>query len=140
MLRQSFHELVIATRGRGFYEFTGEVAELIRTSGLQSGVAALLVRHTSASLLIQENADPEVRRDLERFFARLAPDGDALFRHTSEGEDDMPAHVRTALTTVNLNVPFQRGELLLGTWQGIYLWEHRLDPHRRTVVVHVVGE
>ena len=140
MVRQTIHELAIPTRGRGFYEFTGEVGELIRKSGLQSGVATLLVRHTSASLLIQENADPEVRRDLERFFARLAPDGDAVFRHTIEGDDDMPAHVRTALTTVNLSVPFQRGELLLGTWQGIYLWEHRIEPHRRTVVVHLLGE
>ncbi|MFA6546539.1 MAG: secondary thiamine-phosphate synthase enzyme YjbQ, partial [Limisphaerales bacterium] len=94
----------------------------------------------SASLLIQENADPEVRRDLERFFARLAPDGDPLFQHTSEGDDDMPAHIRTALTTVNLSIPIVRGELALGTWQGIYVWEHRTSPHRRQLVVHLVGE
>lgn len=140
MLRQKIQELTIPTRGRGLYEFTEEVAALVRDSGMETGVVNLLVRHTSASLLIQENADPEVRRDLERFFARLVPDGDSLFRHTSEGNDDMPAHVRTALTTVNLQVPFAQGELVLGTWQGIYLWEHRVDPHRRTVVAHLLGE
>ena len=140
MLRQNVSEIVIATRGRGFYEFTGQVGERVQAAGVQTGLVTLLLRHTSASLLIQENADPEVRRDLERFFARLAPDGDQLFQHTCEGDDDMPAHVRTALTSVNLNVPFARGELQLGTWQGIYLWEHRLAPHRRTVAVHVLGE
>ena len=140
MLRQNVSEIVIATRGRGFYEFTGQVGEHVQAAGVQTGLVTLLLRHTSASLLIQENADPEVRRDLERFFARLAPDGDRLFQHTCEGDDDMPAHVRTALTSVNLNVPFARGELQLGTWQGIYLWEHRLAPHRRTVAVHVLGE
>ena len=140
MLRQTLQELTLSTSGRGFIEFTDQVAALVRQSGLQTGVVTLLIRHTSASLLIQENADPEVRRDLERFFARLAPDGDALFRHTSEGEDDMPGHIRTALTTVNLNIPFANGQLALGTWQGIYLWEHRVAPHRRTVVVHLIGE
>jgi secondary thiamine-phosphate synthase enzyme len=140
MLRQSVHELVIPTRGRGFYEFTGEVAALVRQAGLQTGLATLHLRHTAASLLIQENADPEVRRDLERFFSRLAPDGDPLFRHTCEGDDDMPAHVRTALTTVNLSIPIHAGELALGTWQGIYLWEHRHDGHRRQVVAHLLGE
>jgi secondary thiamine-phosphate synthase enzyme len=140
MLRQSLHELVIPTHGRAFHDFTEQVAELLAASGMQEGVVTLLVRHTSASLLIQENADPEVRRDLERYFARLAPDGDPLFRHTAEGDDDMPAHVRTALTSVSLNIPFARGRLVLGTWQGIYLWEHRTEPHRRTVAVHLVGE
>ena len=140
MLSQAIQELVISTRGRGFYEFTEEVARLVRRTGFQNGLATLQVRHTSASLLIQENADPEVRRDLERFFARLAADGDALFQHTSEGEDDMPAHVRTALTTVNLSIPIAGGRLTLGTWQGIYLWEHRLQPHRRTVAIHILGE
>ena len=140
MLRQTLQELTIPTRGRGFVEFTEQVAALVRQSGLKTGVVTLLVRHTSASLLIQENADPEVRRDLERFFARLAPDGDELFHHTSEGDDDMPAHVRTALTTVNLNIPFANGQLALGTWQGIFLWEHRVAAHRRTVVVHLLGE
>ncbi len=140
MLRQSTHELIVSTRGRGFTEVTREVAALVRQAGLQSGLATLHLRHTSASLLIQENADPEVRRDLERFFARLAPDGDPLFQHTCEGADDMPAHIRTALTTVNLSIPIARGELVLGTWQGIYVWEHRIAPHRRQLAVHLLGE
>ena len=128
------------TRGRGFYEFTDEVAALLRQGKFKTGLATLHLRHTSASLLIQENADPEVRRDLERFFARLAPDGDPLFQHTCEGDDDMPAHIRTALTTVNLSIPISGGELALGTWQGIYLWEHRLRGHRRLVSAHFIGE
>ncbi len=138
-MRQATHEFVIATRGRGFLDFTDEVVAWIRQNNFQSGLLTLFLRHTSASLLIQENADPEVRRDLERFFARLAPDGDPLFRHTSEGDDDMPAHVRTALTTVNLTIPVHDGNLALGTWQGIYLWEHRTAPHRRQVVAHFIG-
>lgn len=140
MLRQSVHELFISTRGRGFTDITSEVASHVRQTGLQAGLATLHLRHTSASLLIQENADPEVRRDLERFFARLAPDGDPLFRHTSEGDDDMPAHIRTALTTVNLSIPIAHGALVLGTWQGIYVWEHRTAGHRRELVVHLLGE
>ncbi|MFM8470901.1 MAG: secondary thiamine-phosphate synthase enzyme YjbQ [Limisphaerales bacterium] len=140
MLRQSVHELTIPTRGRGFTEVTHEVAALVRQAGLQTGLATLHLRHTSASLLIQENADPEVRRDFERFFARLAPDGDPLFQHTCEGDDDMPAPIRTALTTVNLSIPIARGALVLGTWQGIYVWEHRTAAHRRELVVHLLGE
>jgi len=140
MLRQSMHELELRTRGRGFYDFTEQVQALLGQAGIQTGLATLLLQHTSASLLIQENADPEVRRDLERFFSRLTPDGDPLFQHTSEGDDDMPAHVRTALTTVNLSIPIQNGRLSLGTWQAIYLWEHRLQPHRRRVVIHFIGE
>lgn len=140
MLRQHLNELVIRTRGRGFYELTAEIAELVRKSGLKTGLVTLHVQHTSASLLIQENADPEVRRDLERFFTRLAPDGDPLFQHTIEGDDDMPAHVRTALTVVNLSIPVSNGHLALGTWQGIYLWEHRTHPHSRRVVAHLLGE
>lgn len=140
MLRQSLHEIAIATRGRGFYDFTESVQELVRDAKLKTGLATLHLQHTSASLLIQENADPEVRRDLERFFSRLVPDGDPLFQHTCEGEDDMPAHVRTALTCVNLSVPIANGALTLGTWQGIYLWEHRVEPHRRRVTVHLLGE
>jgi secondary thiamine-phosphate synthase enzyme len=140
MLNQSLHELVIPTRGRGFYEVTDLVAAHVSRSGLTTGLATLLLRHTSASLLIQENADPEVRRDLERFFSRLAPDGDALFRHTIEGDDDMPAHVRTALTAVNLSLPIAEGALTLGTWQGIYLWEHRWQSHSRQVMLHLLGE
>src|SRR5213594_4927363 len=140
MLRQSISELTLPTRGRGLYEFTDEVAGLLTKSGLQTCLATLHLQHTSASLLIQENADPEVRRDLERFFSRLAPDGDPLFRHTAEGDDDMPAHIRTALTAVNLSIPINRGQLALGTWQGIYLWEHRQTAHRRNVTVHLIGE
>ena len=140
MLRQSLHEIAITTRGRGFYEFTGEVQALVRQAGLTTGLATLHLQHTSASLLIQENADPEVRRDFERFFARLVPDGDPLFRHTCEGDDDMPAHVRTALTSVSLSIPISGGALALGTWQGIYLWEHRRHAHRRLVTVHLIGE
>ena len=140
MLGQQVHELAIATRGRGFYEITDAVAERVRSTGWTTGLATLHVRHTSASLLIQENADPEVRRDLERFFQRLAPDGDALFQHTCEGPDDMPAHVRTALTAVNLSIPIAEGRLVLGTWQGIYLWEHRHQPHQREVTLHLLGD
>jgi secondary thiamine-phosphate synthase enzyme len=131
---------MVATRGRGFYEITEPVAAWVAQGGVTLGLLTLHLRHTSASLLIQENADPEVRRDLERFFARLAPDGDPLFRHTEEGEDDMSAHVRTALTAVNLSVPITGGCLALGTWQGIYLWEHRRQPHSRQVSLHVIGE
>jgi secondary thiamine-phosphate synthase enzyme len=140
MLRQSLHEVSVPTQGRGFYDFTDSIQELVAKSALKSGLATLHLQHTSASLLIQENADPEVRRDLERFFSRLVPDGDPLFRHTSEGDDDMPAHVRTALTCVNLSIPIAQSRLTLGTWQGIYLWEHRRDPHRRRVSVHLMGE
>ena len=140
MLRQSVHEISVATRGRGFYEVTDEISSLVRRSEIQTGLLTLHLRHTSASLLIQENADPEVRRDLERFFARLAPDGDPLFRHTCEGSDDMPAHIRTALTTVTLTIPIARGELVLGTWQGIFVWEHRQHAHTRQLVAHILGE
>ena len=137
---QAFHTFTLATRGRGFYDFTREVTAWIRQGGFKDGLLTLHVQHTSASLLIQENADPEVRRDLERFFARLVPDGDPLFRHTAEGDDDMPAHVRTALTAVNLSLPVSGGRMALGTWQGIYLWEHRTVPHSRQVAAHFIGE
>lgn len=139
-MRQAFQTITLATRGRGFYEFTREVVAWIRQQDFKDGLLTLHVQHTSASLLIQENADPEVRRDLERFFARLVPDGDPLFRHTLEGDDDMPAHIRTALTAVNLSVPVSGGHLALGTWQGIYLWEHRTVPHTRQVTAHFMGE
>ncbi|MDX1952323.1 MAG: secondary thiamine-phosphate synthase enzyme YjbQ [Verrucomicrobiota bacterium] len=140
MLRQHGSTLQVSTRGRGFYELTDLIDEAIRKSGIREGIITLHVQHTSASLLIQENADPEVRRDLERFFSRLVPDGDQLFRHTAEGEDDMPAHVRAALTAVNLSVPIQGGEMTLGTWQGIYLWEQRTAPHQRKIVLQIIGE
>lgn len=136
---QLIRELVVSTRGRGFTEITAQVQALVTATGWDSGLVTLLVRHTSASLLIQENADPEVRRDLERCLARLVPDGDPLFQHTGEGPDDMPAHVRSALTAVSVSIPFVAGRLALGTWQGIYVWEHRRSPHQRRVVVHVLG-
>jgi secondary thiamine-phosphate synthase enzyme len=139
-MRQALRELSIVTRGRGFYEFTDEAAAWISKNNFQTGLLTLHLRHTSASLLIQENADPEVRRDLEAFFARLAPDGDQLFVHTAEGDDDMPAHIRTALTAVNLSIPVAAGRLTLGTWQGIYLWEHRHASHSRKIVMHFIGE
>ena len=139
-MRQAFHELVIATRGRGLREFTQEVGNWIAHNQFRDGLLTLHLRHTSASLLIQENADPDVRRDLDAFFARLVPDGDRLFIHTAEGDDDMPAHIRTALTTVNLSIPVHGGRMVLGTWQGIYLWEHRTHPHSRRVVMHFMGE
>jgi secondary thiamine-phosphate synthase enzyme len=139
-VRQVITELEIATRGRGFYEFTERVEDMVSESKFQTGLATIHLQHTSASLLIQENADPDVQRDFESFFHRLAPDGDPLFIHTSEGEDDMPAHVRTALTTVNLSIPIAKGRLTLGTWQGIYVWEHRKSAHRRRVSVHLIGE
>ncbi|MGD0251659.1 MAG: secondary thiamine-phosphate synthase enzyme YjbQ [Verrucomicrobiota bacterium] len=137
---QAFHELVIATRGRGFYEFTRAVESWVGENKFKDGLLTLHLRHTSASLLIQENVDPDVRRDLEAFFQRLAPDGDPLFSHTTEGDDDMPAHVRTALTAVNLSIPVRGGRPVLGTWQGIYLWEHRTHPHSRRVALHFIGE
>ena len=139
-LRQRLDSLTVATQGRGFYEITDRIQERVRGSGIQTGLMTLHLEHTSASLLIQENADPEVRRDLERFMSRLIPDGDSLFRHVCEGDDDMPAHVRTVLTAVNLTIPIRQGALTLGTWQGIYLWEHRTHPHRRQLTVHVLGE
>jgi secondary thiamine-phosphate synthase enzyme len=139
-MRQSFHELVIPTRGRGLIEFTDSVEQWIADNQFRDGLLTLHLRHTSASLLIQENADPDVRRDLDAFFARLVPDGDRLFIHTAEGDDDMPAHIRTTLTTVNLSVPIQAGRLALGTWQGFYLWEHRTRPHTRRVALHFIGE
>jgi secondary thiamine-phosphate synthase enzyme len=139
-MQQSAQEFGVTTRGRGLHDFTGEVVAWVRASGIREGLLVLHVRHTSASLLVQENADPEVQRDLERFFARLVPQGDPLFRHTSEGPDDMPAHVRSALTATSLSIPVVAGRPALGTWQGIYLYEHRDAPHRRRVAAHLVGE
>ena len=140
MLRQAGTTLEIETNGRGLVEITRPVVEWTTRSGMQDGVLTLFVRHTSASLLVQENADPAVRRDLDQFFARLVPDGDSLFRHTDEGPDDMPAHVRAALTAVQLSIPLAHRQLMLGQWQGIYLWEHRLKAHRREVALHLVGD
>jgi secondary thiamine-phosphate synthase enzyme len=140
MLRQALHEVTVATRGRGLYDFTAELKRWVAANHFHAGLLTLYLQHTSASLVIQENADPDVQRDLEAFFQRFVPDGDPLFSHTAEGDDDMPAHIRTALTAVNLSVPIYQGRLALGTWQGIYVWEHRLRPHTRRVVVHAFGE
>lgn len=131
--------LDVATRGRGTYDVTEQVARAVSTlAGGRDGLAHLWCHHTSASLIVCENADPSVRRDLEAFFARLVPDGDRVFTHTAEGDDDMPAHVRTILTQTALSVPVAAGRLDLGTWQGLYLWEHRTAPHRRRLTVTVV--
>jgi secondary thiamine-phosphate synthase enzyme len=132
-------EIELATRGRGTYELTGRIQAAVRDSGIEIGLCNVFIRHTSASLMLCENADPEVRRDLEAFMGRLAPDGDPLFRHTAEGPDDMPAHVRSVLTHGDLNLPVREGRCDLGTWQGVYLWEHRHAPHRRRVTVTVTG-
>ena len=140
MLRQARTMLTFDTPGRGLHEITPRVVAWADQSGIENGLLTLFVRHTSASLLIQENADPDVRGDLDRFFARLVPDGDALFRHRDEGPDDMPAHVRAALTATQLSIPLSGRRPLLGTWQGIYLWEHRLGAHRREVAAHLIGE
>lgn len=139
-MRQVGGELVVRTRGRGLHEITGSVHNWLRQQQAGDGLLILHLRHTSASLLIQENADPDVRRDLDAFFERLVPDGDSIYTHTLEGEDDMPAHVRTALTAVNLSLPVSGGRPALGTWQGIYVWEHRHRPHSRRVAMHYLGE
>jgi secondary thiamine-phosphate synthase enzyme len=130
-------KLAVEIPGPGLHEITGRVAEAVAESGAAEGLATLFVQHTSASLLIQENADPSARRDLERWLDRLVPEDDPLYTHTAEGPDDMPAHVKAALTATSLSIPVVDGHLLLGTWQGIFLWEHRRHRHQRTVVVHV---
>ena len=127
------------TPGRGLTDITDGVRDAVAASGVQVGVATVFVHHTSCSLLIGENADPTVRGDLERFFARLVPDGDPLFRHDAEGPDDMPAHVRSVLTGVSLSMPVRDGKPMLGTWQGVYLYEHRTQSHRRRVTVTTLG-
>ncbi|HVX35239.1 MAG TPA: secondary thiamine-phosphate synthase enzyme YjbQ [Hyphomicrobium sp.] len=138
---QQFQQTVtLETNGPGLLEFTDKTAQIVAASGISTGLAHVFCRHTSASLLIQENADPDVQRDLVAFFKRLVPDGDPLFIHRAEGPDDMPAHVKTALTQTTLTIPIANGVLMLGTWQGIYLFEHRRRPHTRSVVVHVVGD
>ncbi len=129
--------LSIATQGKGLYEITRDVEREVRGAALDEGLCTIFVRHTSASLTIQENADPSARRDLEAWLERHVPEGDPLFTHTSEGPDDMPSHIRSALTATTLSIPIENGGLVLGTWQGIYLWEHRRRPHRREIVVHL---
>jgi len=137
---QATGELEVSTRTRGLYEITRDVRRWLTGSGVRAGLLTVFVRHTSASLLVQENADPAVLRDLERFFARLVKDGDSMFEHDTEGPDDMPAHVRAALTQTHLAVPVIEGAPALGTWQGFYLYEHRIAPQRRRIVLHVAGQ
>jgi secondary thiamine-phosphate synthase enzyme len=131
--------LSIHTQGRGSYEITDKVDAVVSAAQVQTGLCHVFIQHTSASLMLCENADPTVRRDLDAFMARLVPDGDAIFRHTTEGEDDMPAHVRTVLTHSSVTLPITNGRCGLGTWQGVYVWEHRAHPHHRKVTVTVQG-
>jgi secondary thiamine-phosphate synthase enzyme len=138
-MRQVVHELVVETRGRGLAEITDPVRRWTAGQGMQTGLLTLFCRHTSASLLIQENADPDVLKDLEAFFERLAPEN-AGYIHDDEGPDDMPAHLRTALTQVQLSIPVSGGAPMLGTWQGVYLFEHRRAPHRRRIALHLIGD
>lgn len=139
-MRQAVQEFSIRTRGKGLYEFTGEVEAWVRGCSMTVGLLTLFCKHTSASLVIQENADPDVRTDLERYFERIAPEDQRQYIHTLEGPDDMPAHIRSVLTGVQLSIPLIAGRLALGTWQGIYLFEHRAAPHRRAVAAHLLGE
>lgn len=138
-MRQAQHTLEVRTRGRGLHELTSEVAEWLSQQHPQEGLLVLFIQHTSASLLIQENADPSVQTDLDRFFSTLVKDGDPMFVHEDEGPDDMPSHVRSALTQVQLSVPVRDGRMALGTWQGLFVFEHRRRPHVRRVVLHYLG-
>ncbi|WP_295542381.1 secondary thiamine-phosphate synthase enzyme YjbQ [uncultured Thiohalocapsa sp.] len=139
-MQTSQQQFEVATRGRGTTNITAQVQAVVRDSEIRTGLCHVFVRHTSASLIVCENADPTVRRDLEVFLARLVPDGDPLFRHTAEGADDMPAHVRAILTNMDLTLPVANGCCALGTWQGVFLYEHRTDPQRRQIVVTVQGK
>jgi secondary thiamine-phosphate synthase enzyme len=138
-MRQAIETLAIDTSGQGMVEITDMVRGFIAEQRAVSGLLTLWCRHTSASLLVQENADPDVRADLEEFFSRLAPEASGRYEHQQEGPDDMPAHIRAALTQTQLSIPVERGRPMLGTWQGIYLWEHRKSPHRRHVVLHLIA-
>ena len=129
----------VATRGRGTYDITRAVADAVAASGVGDGLATVYIHHTSASLIVSENADVAVRKDLDAFFLRLVPDGDRLFSHVDEGDDDMPAHVRSVLTQTSIGLPIADGKLDLGTWQGVYVWEHRKAPHQRRVSITVMG-
>ena len=139
-MRQATKTLALSTSGKGFYEITSEITAWLDGLGLQTGLLTVFLQHTSASLLIQENADPDVVRDLETFFSRLVPEDSRLYTHTLEGDDDMPAHIRAALTQTQLSIPVVHGRLALGTWQGVYLYEHRARAHRRNVVLHATGD
>lgn len=138
-MRQTMHQISISTDGKGLVEITREVKRWAEAQGISNGLLTIFCRHTSASLLIQENADPDVRTDLESFFEKIAPES-REYVHDNEGPDDMPAHIRTALTAVQLSIPIMKGALMLGTWQGIYLFEHRSRPHRREITMHLLGE
>jgi secondary thiamine-phosphate synthase enzyme len=138
-MRQSQHTLIVESRGKGLIEITGEVKSWLKGQGIATGLLTLYCRHTSASLLIQENADPDVQKDLKNFFEDIAPES-RDYIHDTEGPDDMPAHIRTALTHTSLSIPVAKGALMLGTWQGIFLFEHRSAPHRREIVLHLTGE
>ncbi|MGD9543652.1 MAG: secondary thiamine-phosphate synthase enzyme YjbQ [Methylocystis sp.] len=138
-MRQMSRILRIDASGRGFYDFTENIRDFVRAARVREGLLTVFCRHTSASLLIQENADPSVLRDLEAVFARLAPEA-ADYAHDTEGPDDMPAHIRAALTQTQLSIPLIGGELALGVWQGVYLFEHRRRPHRREIALHLIGE
>jgi secondary thiamine-phosphate synthase enzyme len=139
-LRQASHRLRVPTRGKGLYEITGEIAGWLSGLAVRTGLVTVFVQHTSASLTVQENADPDVIHDLDAFFARLVPEDNRLYRHTVEGADDMPAHIRAALTLTQVAIPVEEGRLALGTWQGVYLFEHRSAPHCRSVLLHLIGE
>lgn len=139
-MRQLSHQITVKTQGRRLYDITPQVLALANDSRLATGLLTLYIQHTSASLMINENYDPDVLADMEQFFARLVPDGDPLFIHTVEGPDDMPAHVRTALTQTSLSIPLADGKAALGTWQGIFLYEHRTGAHTRKVLLHLIGE
>ena len=139
-MKQFTHQVRVETRGKGLYEITGKIEPWVAEQGLRTGLLTVFVQHTSASLTIQENADPDVTRDLNEFFSRLVPEDQTWYRHTAEGPDDMTSHIRSALTQTHLAVPLHQGRLALGTWQGIYLFEHRAIPHRRSVILHLLGE
>jgi secondary thiamine-phosphate synthase enzyme len=132
-------QLIVQTPGQGLHEITGQVASLVRDAKLDEGLCTLFVRHTSASLLIQENADPSAKRDLERWLNRLVPEGDPFYSHDSEGPDDMPAHIKAALTQTSVAIPIRAGKLALGTWQGVYLWEHRRRGGERELLLHLAA-
>jgi secondary thiamine-phosphate synthase enzyme len=140
VIRQALHRLHVATEGKGLVEITEPIGVWVSARAIATELLTLFCRHTSASLLIQENADPDVRKDLETFFEKLAPEGRGLYVHEAEGPDDMPAHIRAALTQTQLCIPVESGRMQLGTWQGIYLFEHRRAPHRREIVLHLIGE
>jgi len=137
---QAHGELKVSTRGKGLYEITREVTRWAGAQKIQNGLLTVFIRHTSASLIIQENADPDVRRDLTEFFERLVPENTSWFRHTTEGPDDMPSHIRAALTAAQLSIPVRAGQLALGTWQGIYVFEHRSESQQRHVLTHIIGD